>query len=455
MTVTTIYEPATYTGDGSTTEFALSHQVKQSSHLSITIDGVSTSAWSATGYGNNSGVTVTFDSAPSNGSSIVIKRIVPYTQDTDLENFDGNPADVTESQFDLLAMADQQIVELSNRAVVLPLGASVSSKEISGTITSSSKILTVNSDGPALSELSGISTSLDAVFTGLISDDLIQYNGTNWVNITVADLGLVDSSENNTFTGDNIFQGVVDVTNVNAEGSGGGHLRTNGGTNCLSWGGGGSANLTADGNLSMNTTHKIVNCADPTSAQDVATKNYVDNNVPTDNGWQLISTVTASTSTTVDFTSGIDNTYDVYKITVADIDPSSDAALEMFFSTDGGSSYISSSYFYSQEVIKANAATGNFRSNSSSRIVIAGDLLNWGGHSNEGLSGEIMIYAPSGSTQYKKATFFITGSDTAANTQCCVGTCGWYGTTAINAIRLNMSAGIFASGNFALYGLKK
>jgi hypothetical protein len=308
---------------------------------------------------------------------------------------------------------------------------------------------TVTIDPDASETIAGASTLAIAPDQG----GIIICDGSAWQFFGT--VGFPTLAADNTFTGDNIFQGVVDVTNINAEGSGGGHLRTNGGTNCLSWGGGGSANLTAGGNLSMDTTHKIVNCADPTSAQDVATKNYVDNNVPTDNGWQLISTVTASTSATVDFTSGIDGTYDVYKITVADIDPSSDAALEMFFSTDGGSSYISSSYFYSQEVIKANATTGNLRSNSSSRIAIAGDLLNWGGASNEGLSGEIMIYAPSGSTQYKKATFFITGSDTATNTQCCVGTCGWYGTTAINAIRLNMSAGNFASGNFALYGLKK
>lgn len=36
-------------------------------------------------------------------------------------------------------------------------------------------------------------------------------------------------------------------------------------------------NSAGTNNISMNTTQKIINCADPTSAQDVATKNYVDN----------------------------------------------------------------------------------------------------------------------------------------------------------------------------------
>lgn len=89
--------------------------------------------------------------------------------------------------------------------------------------------------------------------------------------------GGISLSANNTFTGNNIFQGIVDVNNVDAEGSGGANLRTSGGTNCLSWGGGGSANLTAGGNLSMG-SNRIVSCADPSGAQDVATKAYVDAN---------------------------------------------------------------------------------------------------------------------------------------------------------------------------------
>lgn len=95
---------------------------------------------------------------------------------------------------------------------------------------------------------------------------------------------------NNTFTGTNIFQGVVDVTNINAETSAGGKLRTSGGTDCIGFGAGGSANATMFGNLSMGTTHKIVNMADPTADQDAATKKYVDDEIaaiPTTDSQQI------------------------------------------------------------------------------------------------------------------------------------------------------------------------
>jgi hypothetical protein len=74
--------------------------------------------------------------------------------------------------------------------------------------------------------------------------------------------------------------GAVSATSaVVAATSAGASLQSNNNTVCLSWGAGGGANLTAGGNLSMNTTNKIVNMADPTTDQDAATKKYVDDEI--------------------------------------------------------------------------------------------------------------------------------------------------------------------------------
>jgi hypothetical protein len=47
-------------------------------------------------------------------------------------------------------------------------------------------------------------------------------------------------------------------TNFDAAGSGGGALRTNGGSNCLQWGGGGGVNVTIDGPINMNGANSAI-----------------------------------------------------------------------------------------------------------------------------------------------------------------------------------------------------
>jgi hypothetical protein len=57
-----------------------------------------------------------------------------------------------------------------------------------------------------------------------------------------------------TITANTKFSG----TNYDASGSGGGALRTSGGSNCLQWGGGGGVNLTLDGAFNMNPSNATI-----------------------------------------------------------------------------------------------------------------------------------------------------------------------------------------------------
>jgi hypothetical protein len=66
----------------------------------------------------------------------------------------------------------------------------------------------------------------------------------------------------NTITGTTITASTkFSGTNYDASGSGGGALRTSGGSNCLQWGGGGGVNLTLDGAFNMNPANATISIA--------------------------------------------------------------------------------------------------------------------------------------------------------------------------------------------------
>lgn len=78
-------------------------------------------------------------------------------------------------------------------------------------------------------------------------------------------------------------------TNFDASGSGGGSLRTNGGTACLQWGGGGGTNVTIDGSINMNGAASAIQIS-PTSAGSVTIS---------PNGTLTVNPATASTMNNV------------------------------------------------------------------------------------------------------------------------------------------------------------
>ena len=286
-----------YTASASQTVFAYDFLIFDEADITVIKDGVTLTLgagndYTVSGVGNASGGNITLTTGASAGELVTIFRDTVIQRESQYQvdcRFDAEPI---ERDLDRITVILQELDRDLSRSIVL--NPEDASSGITLPSLQADRILKVNSaaDNFELAALSEITSFVpDTNISGESSGDILEYDGTNWVNTK-------------SLTANLTFSGVPRVTNVNAAGSGGGVLRTAGGTNCLSWGGGGSANLTAGGNLSMGTTHKIVNCADPSSAQDVATKAYVDSNAASPTIVQSLyedRTTTFSTATAIPY----------------------------------------------------------------------------------------------------------------------------------------------------------
>ena len=175
----------------------------------------------------------------------------------------------------------------------------------------------------------------------------------------------------------------------------------------------------------------------------------------------LLQTQTASSSSTISFTSGIDSTYKEYVFKFINIHPSSNGARFNFnISADSGSNYNvskTSTYFNAYH-------TEDDTSSAGLSYNTGGDLANGTGDQNlfrgvgagndEALCGELHLFDPSSTTFVKHfiASTTLTSSDPGASTSFVAG----YGntTSAIDAIKFLFHTGNIDSGVIKLYGLK-
>lgn len=128
MTISTETSKVQYLGDAVTTDFAVPFYFFDDSHLSVTtflgttvttlVNGVD---YIVTGAGNPAGGEVSTTFAVASGATITIVRDVPVTQETDYIPNDPFPADSHEDALDKLTMICQQLTELMDRAIVLPV----------------------------------------------------------------------------------------------------------------------------------------------------------------------------------------------------------------------------------------------------------------------------------------------------------------------------------------------
>ena len=173
----------------------------------------------------------------------------------------------------------------------------------------------------------------------------------------------------------------------------------------------------------------------------------------------LISTQTASSSSTISFTSGIDDTYDEYVLKFINAHPQTDNVdFEFQGSTNGGSSYgvsITSIAFRAHADSAGGSTqliylTGQDLANSTSFQKLSN---NTSGDNDDGHSGTIHLFSPASTTFVKNfitTSFYIAQNDSVINRF----EAGYFNSTsAINAIQFKFSSGDISSGIFKLYGV--
>ena len=171
----------------------------------------------------------------------------------------------------------------------------------------------------------------------------------------------------------------------------------------------------------------------------------------------LLSTVTASSSSTVSFTSGIDSTYDQYVFKLINIHGSEQQIFKFNFSVDGGSNYnVSKTSTYWSVYNFEDGSASSFGYNTSADLAnsTAGKNISRGiGLENDDNgSGILHLYNPASTTFVKH---FMVSYNELNNTAGINVTfpAGYANTTsAINAIRFEPSAGTF-DGIIKMYGI--
>ena len=175
--------------------------------------------------------------------------------------------------------------------------------------------------------------------------------------------------------------------------------------------------------------------------------------------WNLIETLTASSDATLDFTSGIDSTYDEYVFKFINIHPeTNNQDIQFNASIDGGSNYNvtkTSSTWQAQHdeadtetALQYNADRDLVESTGAQRF-----SLQIGNANDECVVGTLHIFSPSDTTFVKHYLATVNGYNGSDYSQQLF-TGGYMNTTsAVDAIQFSFQSGDIDAGSISLYGI--
>lgn len=161
--------------------------------------------------------------------------------------------------------------------------------------------------------------------------------------------------------------------------------------------------------------------------------------------WQLIQTLTASSSANLSFTSSNISGYNTYAFVIRNIIPATNAAiLQMQVSVNGGSTYSNSGY---QSGINTNPynSTTVTNANSTTLIKLSAAVSNASGN---GVNGQVFICSSAG-TANGHVAYFDSTAGTWANGIIFAG----LPNVTLNAFQFTFSSGNISSGTIDLFGI--
>ena len=171
----------------------------------------------------------------------------------------------------------------------------------------------------------------------------------------------------------------------------------------------------------------------------------------------LLSEQTASSSSTISFTSGIDSTYKEYIFKFINLHPSEASRPQFNLSADGGSNYNvtkTTTFFasFNDEAGSSGAvsySTGGDLAQSTGVQRLGGDT---DADNDTAMSGTLHLFDPSNTTFVKNFISRTNQVSTAYSQDCFIA--GYANTTsAINAIQFSQDSGTIQSGTIKMYGV--
>lgn len=290
MTTSSSTNKFRYEGNGVTDTFAFTGRIFSASDLVVEIitradDTLEETLTITTDYtvtinsDESASVVVASGKIPSSLQDILIRRDLSQTQTLDLPTGTVFPAVNVENSLDKLTCLVQDLQEEVDRSITLPSTSSLTNIVLPNAV--SSEVIGWNAAADSLTTyaFSEISTSLDAVFTGLAANDLLKYDGTNWVNIS--EIGTANIEDNavtlgkmaHRTQGDILYFGTNGAPTALGAGTAGEVLVTNGAGADPSWGSVtfstlDSAAVGSDTDIANGETEKLPTCE--------AVKDYVD-----------------------------------------------------------------------------------------------------------------------------------------------------------------------------------